>query len=813
MQLLKFSISFSITVILLILLNNRIGSLPPLGKFLDPFNGFYQNAETAETHFQEAELNIPGLHETVSVQYDEHLVPHIQANNNHDLYVAQGYLTAKFRLWQMEVQTHFAAGRLSEIFGESMVERDRLTRRKGLPFGARRALATMQQDSLANEALEAFSQGVNAYVNGLKYRKIPFEYKLLDYKPEAWSPVKTALLLKYMANDLSGRDYDLENTNFVKLLGKETFDLLFPERLPDTDPVIPAGTKWNFKPEILEKPEQIYPEFLTKETTTKPALDNGSNNWAVSGAKTKNGHPILANDPHLQLNLPSIWFVVQLSGPDFNTYGASLPGAPGIIIGFNDSISWGVTNATRDVKDWYAINFRTHERKEYEYEGKWLKTEKKVEKIKIRSDYAWMGNKIEQDTIIYTHYGPLTYDSRYPGDSSQTNYALRWTAHDASNELKAFLLLNRAQNYEDYKEAIRNYQTPAQNFVFASKQGDIALWVQGKFPMRWKEQGKFLMDGSKRLYEWKGFIPQEHNAHVVNPPRGFVSSANQMPVDNTYPYYTYDQNYQHYRNRRINNVLAKLSKITVEDMMKLQNDSYNLKAAETLPWMLDSLQVNKLTEPEQAAYSKLKNWDYMQNASATAAVFYESWWNRFTELLWDELDSLEVEVLKPSDASTVALLRKDPKNRFVDIQLTPEEESLGMLLNLSFKQSVDSLAKWQEEKELPLNWGNYKNSSIRHLTQQEALSLANLQIDGGRDIVNANSGRHGASWRMIVEMSTPVRAFGVYPGGQSGNPGSPFYSNFVETWRNGQYNRLYFITPDQAFKDKMLFTQTLLPKE
>lgn len=203
----------------------------------------------------------------------------------------------------------------------------------------------------------------------------------------------------------------------------------------------------------------------------------------------------------------------------------------------------------------------------------------------------------------------------------------------------------------------------------------------------------------------------------------------------------------------------------------------------------------------------------MQNASAPAAVFYEGWWNRFTELLWDELDSLEVEILKPSDASTVALLRKDPKNRFVDIQLTPEEESLGMLLNLSFKQSVDSLAKWQEEKELPLNWGNYKNSSIRHLTQQEALSLTELQIDGGRDIVNANSGRHGASWRMIVEMSTPVRAFGVYPGGQSGNPGSPFYSNFVETWRNGQYNRLYFVTPDQAFKDKMLFTQTLLPKE
>ena len=813
MSLLKFSISLSITVILLILLNNRIGSVPPVGKFLDPFNGFYRNAETSDSHFEDESLIIPGLQDTVLVQYDEHMVPHIQATNNYDLYYTQGFLTAKFRLWQMEVQTHFAAGRLTEIFGESMLETDRLTRRKGIPYGADRALAAMESDSLTKIALEAYSEGVNAYIKKLKYRNIPFEYKLLNYKPEEWTPGKTALLLKYMANDLAGRDYDLENTNVVNLFGKETFDYLFPERLPDTDPVIPTGTPWKFKPKLPAAPEQPFQEIFTQKTTPKPLPDNGSNNWAVNGSKTKSGNPILANDPHLQLNLPSLWFVVQLSGPDVNTYGATLPGAPGIIIGFNDSISWGVTNATRDVKDWYAIQYKNKDKSEYAYEGKWLKTEKKVESFRLRSSEFWSRDKMVNDTVLFTHHGPVVYDQSFPGKPTQQDYALRWTAHDASNELKAFLLLNRATNYEEFSKAISHYQTPAQNFVFASVNNTIAMWVQGKFPVKWKEQGKFLMDGSQQEYEWKGFIPQEFNAHVVNPPRGFVSSANQMPVDNTYPYYTYDQNYQHYRNRRINQVLAKAKNLTIQEVMLLQTDNYNLKASETLPWMLDSLKVVRFDSLELVAYKKLKSWNFEQLAKLSAPALYQSWWDNFRGLLWDEFDSLQVEVVKPSDGRTVDLLRKEPRNRFVDIQLTPEQETIGDLLRASFSQTIVELRQWQEEKEQEYNWGNYKNSSIRHLTQQEALSETGLQVDGGRDIVNANSGRHGVSWRMIVEMGQPVKAFGIYPGGQSGNPGSPYYNNFIETWRNGQYNRLYFISGDQRYQDKILFNQTLKPEE
>ena len=790
-----------------------MGTVPPMGKFLDPFNGFYRNAKIKEDHFTHEKLALPGLQEEVIVQYDEFLVPHITAANNHDLYYAQGYITAMNRLWQMELQTHFAAGRLSEILGESMLERDRQTRRKGLAYGAENSLRIMEQDPVVKEALAAYSRGVNDYIRQLDYAELPFEYKLLDYRPEEWSPLKSSLLLKYMANDLAGRDYDLENTNLVKLFGKETFDLLFPERLPNTDPVIPEGTKWGFDPEAVKVPEKKYPSLFTAETIEKPEKDNGSNNWAVSGKKTKSGNPMLANDPHLQLNLPSIWYALQLTNTKANTYGVSLPGAPGIIIGFNDSIAWGVTNATRDVMDWYAIRFKTNERDEYAYDGKWLKTEERIEKIKVRPDNFWEGEEFRLDTVIYTHHGPVVYDEAFPGDSAQMAYALRWTAHGGSNELKTFLQLNRAHNYAEFEEALTPYQAPAQNFVFASAAGTIAMWVQGKFPLKWEEQGKFLMDGSRRDHEWQGYIPQTQNAHIVNPKRGFVSSANQMPVGPAYPYYTYDQNYQHYRNRRINQKLARMEQITLQDMMQLQNDNYNMKASETLPWMLDSLEVDALTEAEQSAYKKLNEWDYLQVAKSEAPALYEEWWSQFRNLLWDEFNSLNVAVIEPDNGTTVALLQEGSASAFIDNRLTPEKETLNDLLLTSFNLSVEELEQWKKENEEELNWGNIKNSSIKHLTQQEALSVTGLQVDGGRDIVNANSGRHGASWRMVVELSQPIQAFGVYPGGQSGNPGSPFYTNFIESWRKGEYNPLYFINEQQSYEDKILFTQTLYPHQ
>ena len=334
----------------------QLAQKPPIGKFIDPFHGFWQNAMPNTNSKTFNDIQLVGLKENVSVLYDSVLIPHVFAQNDDDVFFMQGYLTAKHRLWQMEFQTHAAAGRITEILGlESALSFDKGQRRKGLPFAAKNFTENIEQTEQMQSIAEAYTKGVNAYINSIdNYQKLPLEYKLLNYKPEEWSIYKCALLLKYMANNLCFGDSDLEYTNALKSYGSEMFALLYPDMLDMQDPIVNGATKWDFEPVKVTAPSNALPkELYSKEELEDPNPDNGSNNWAVSSRKTKNGNPILSSDPHLQLNLPSIWFVMQLTAPSMNVKGATLPGSPNVIIGFNDSIAWGVTNARRDVVDWY----------------------------------------------------------------------------------------------------------------------------------------------------------------------------------------------------------------------------------------------------------------------------------------------------------------------------------------------------------------------------------------------------------------------------------------------------------------------------
>ena len=356
MKYFKFSLSLLLAIGAFYTLNTKLGSVPPIGKFLSPSQGVWQNEKTESTS---ENFQIEGLLDKVTVYYDANLIPHIFAQNDMDLYRSQGYITAKHRLWQMEFQTYASGGRLSEIIGEKALNYDRAQRRKGMGFGAENALEKMKEDPEILKFLEAYCQGVNSYINSLKVNDYPVEYKLLDYKPEPWTVTKTALLLMYMTDDLCGRDHDLEYTNALRLFGEERFNLLYPDFFDINDPVIPKDTDWSFiDTPMTEVPQSQLPLDSIVETMEKPDPDNGSNNWAVSGSKSYSGNPILANDPHLGLNLPSIWFVMQLATPEHNAFGATLPGALGVVSGFNTDIAWGETNATRDVKDWYKIEFK-----------------------------------------------------------------------------------------------------------------------------------------------------------------------------------------------------------------------------------------------------------------------------------------------------------------------------------------------------------------------------------------------------------------------------------------------------------------------
>jgi penicillin amidase len=793
----KAILSLIITVALVYSLNrswNFGKPIPPLGKFLDPFHGFWKNAGSDIP----ADLSMKGLRGDVSVVYDSTLIPHIYASTEEDLFFAQGFITAANRLWQMELQTHAAAGRVSEILGPATLDFDRGQRRLGMVFGAKNSLNEMENDPTLKLVTEKYAAGVNAYIESLDYEKLPLEYKLLDYYPETWTPLKSALLLKYMAKTLNISEKDLEMTNALKLFGRETLELLYPDNEHVGDPIVDNPNGWKFQPVVLDEDASASESLVQLTPAEKSDPEIGSNNWAVAGSKTATGAPMLCNDPHLELNLPSIWFIVHLSAPGYNSMGASLPGAPAVISGFNDSIAWGVTNAQRDLVDWYKIQFKDKTKNEYLSDGQWKQSKKEIEKITIRGEDPYY------DTVTYTHQGPITYDETYHGGSEKNHFAFRWIAHDPSKELLSFYLLNKGKNHNDYLKALDNYSSPAQNFVFACTNGDIAMRIQGKYPVRRKDEGRFVLDGSKTSTEWRAFIPNEQNVAYKNPTRGFVSSANQYPADDTYPYYITADHYEAYRNRRINQRLTEMNKITPQDLMRLQADNYNLKAAESLPTWLSMLDSSKLGADELTAYTKLKTWNFYNNIDSEGASYYEAWLRVIIPMIWDEVSGANVSLPYPTNYTTLKLIKEKPDVGFFDIASTPEKETALDIVRKSFSESVKSILTWKtEHKKEPL-WADFKDSYIQHLARLEPFSY-HVRHGGNGGIVNAHSKRNGPSWRMVVSLEkSGLKAWGVYPGGQSGNPGSPFYNNMIDTWTADQYFNLHFNTAvDQTQKFSM----------
>jgi penicillin amidase len=813
MRILPFLLSGICTAGLVVALNTQLpaggSKTPRLGYFLSPQLGFWQNAEPVDAGF-DGELKLPMLKDKVDVYMDDRLVPHIYAANDLDAYQVQGYLHAKFRLWQMEFQTRVAGGRLSEILGEERLPIDRMFRRLGMVYGAEQTLANMEKNPEMKATVEAYAEGVNAYISSLKPQEIPFEYKLLDYKPEKWTPLKTYLFLMFMSYDLTARGAtaDLQMTNAKNYFGFDDFDKLYPNVQDSLDPIVPKGTTFLSPAIVPQAPASKDSLYLGKGATNSIALlpmvpdkDNGSNNWVVGGTKTKSGRPILSNDPHLGLNLPSLWYEMQIHTPTHNTYGASFPGSPAVIIGFNDSIAWGVTNAGRDVLDCYDIKFKDSTLSSYYYNGEWVEAGHRQEVIRIK------GKPDLVENMAMTVFGPVMYDQSYKNISTEGKYlAIRWTAHKAGTGLQTFYQLNRAKNYDDYLDAISRWECPGQNFAFASKTGDIAIKQQGAFVARWKRQGDFIQPGVDTSYAWQGMIPVTENPLMVNPVRGFVSSANQMSTDSTYPYYLgAANNFPLYRGIIINRKLAEMNMITPEDMQHLQADNYNVFAEMARPVLLRNLDENGLTSDEKKYIDMLKNWDLRNDVNAKGATVFKCIWDSLEAAVWgDEIRKSNLPLPKP-DASTLleTLLRNDSSFRFMDdINTSGKTETFGDDLLTAIKKATPHLK--QLEAENKLEWAKIKDTRVNHLLKIPGLSRLHLPIGGGEHIINATKETHGPSWRMIVHLTDEIEAYGVYPGGQSGNPGSKYYDTFVDYWAAGKYYRILFLQQATAAKHERI---------
>ena len=812
MRFVSFFISAIITALLVFALNKKWGSIPPLGKFLSPQHGFWQNAEAADADF-DADLAFPTLKGKVNVYFDERLVPHVFADNNEDLYFVQGYLHARFRLFQMELQTMYAAGRLCEIFGNNpaILKVDRETRRSGMVWAAQNALKEFEADPVSKTVCDAYTAGVNAYIESLTEAQLPIEYKLLGYKPEKWSNLKIALFLKQMSRTLAGNVEDLELTNEKSFIPFSEFKILYPEVPDSLIPIVPAGTKFDAPGIVPVRPssaDSLYfgrKDSMNLAEVIKQDPDNGSNNWAVAGIKTKSGAPILCNDPHLDLTFPSIWYEMQLNSPDVNAYGATFPGSPNVIIGFNDNIAWGVTNAQRDVKDFYEIKFKDDSKKQYWFNNQWLNTQLRIDTLKIR------GVHDIYDTVAYTIFGPVMFDKSFPDTlAKEKAIACRWTAHDASNEGLTFYKLNRAKAYDDYLEAIKTYACPGQNFVFASKSGDIAIWQQANFPARWYGQGMMIMPGQDSSYMWQGFIPQNENPHAINPQQGFLVSANQRPADSAYPYFI-PGNYINARAISISHQLQNMQQVTIDDMKRLQTDYFNVTAEDARPLLLKYIRQNELSAEAKKYLDIIRNWDLKASADSKGQTVYQLWWDSLAVEVWkDELMKVQPAVVVPNQQTLLEALLKDSAFKYVDNINTPQKETLFDDVTAAFAKASVELSK--EEKEGKLEWAKHKSSRIYHLLRTNLMPFSEpIPVGGNGDIINATAVSHGPSWRMIVQLTESTDAYGVYPGGQSGNPGSKFYDDFVDTWMHGKYYSLWMMkrneTGDKRVKWTMNFSK------
>lgn len=779
MALLLFVVVVAINTLLSLRLQVGGNALPPLGRFLSPQEGFWCSAERAGERPVE-EYALRGLEDPVRVVWDESGVPHVFAGNDRDLYRAQGFVVAGLRLWQMDFIARAAAGRISEVVGGQALEFDRMQRRKGMVTGAQASLQALMADPLMAPLLEAYADGVNQHIRGLRYRDLPLEYKLLHHRPEEWSPLRSALIQQYMVENLSGWDRDVEDTHALRALGPELFDLLFPERPPGVAPVVPTTTPWPFVPETMAPPPAYQPTAILEVDTLRSDPTNGSNNWAVHGSRTTSGRPLLANDTHLGLNFPSIWIPIQLATPDHRVFGFTLPGACGVIIGHNEHAAWGVTNAPRDTRDHYRITWRDHRRMEYLHNGRWLPVQHRVERIAVRDEQEVV------DSVRVTMHGPVLFDAGASEVPEKEGLALRWMGHEPSMTQKALYLMNRVRTYDDHVEALRWFHTPAQNWVFAATDGTISMRVTGLFPNKWRGQGRFVLDGADPAHRWQGFVPYEHTLAERDPERGYVSSANQHSADEDYPYWTYNGHVEYYRNRRIHQLLDGMTLARPEDMMTLQHDGYDLRSEEALQALLPLVDTTLLQDHERGLLRTLRTWDRVCRADGNEATLMHLWAEDVMIALWDTLQQFPLPLGNPTGYNTVRILG-DPA-----LQATVEQAFGIRMTDMALNSFRGAVQRWTHTGSP--TWRTHNNARVTHLARIPALGRDELPVDGAGTAVNAQRAGHGPSQRFVVELSSPPRAWFQLAGGVSGNPGSARYDDLLNEWSTLRYREVRFFS-------------------
>ncbi len=854
----KQAIGLAVSAILLILIAYFASDYLNM---LDPRNGIWSSVLPA-AHTGEKTIRLRGLEDEVIVAWDKWGVPHIYAKSERDLAFAFGYVQAMDRLWQMDLERRLAAGRLSELLGQPAFETDLFFRTMGLRIGAVRTWGALEAGAFPElkAALEAFAAGVNAAIKDMERSgTLPVEYKLLGVEPEPWEPIDTLLVDRLICWGLTG---SLDSLYLYQLLrglqgafGDEVGyravkSILPPDRPLEVDEyIIPPSSspgpaaKEHGAPQQpcvisaremgLGSPKSLFNVLKWWEDANSYCSFVrslfASNNWVVSGALTASGKPILCNDPHLALTVPPTWYEAHLvvlgegGTPLMNVRGVAFPGVPVIVIGRNDRVAWGFTNVGADVIDFYYYVWdEGGERYWYGPEGRWLTVKHDEEIIWVRE-----GKKLVPKTVVlnFTIHGPLV-------ERWGVRFAVKWLGHYATLEAEALRRYNWARGLEDFMEALALFQLPAQNHVYADVEGNIAWWACGRYPNRtnldrsdplkiWLPYNGSAGEGEWNEEDW--IDPPDEVPHLINPPWGYIVTANNRPASTAdYPL-VYEIGWtwaDYYRARRIRELIegylaSEWARLRAEIMMAIQMDVLSIPARELVPYLLSALKIHEdeLMALEKEAQEELVGWDYHMRAGWAAPTIFAAWLKAFVDAVFkDEFSKAGLEDVR-IPLSMLEYFVKHPEAGawWFDDKGTPNVvEDRDTIMVKAFKQAVEELRKLVGTERTHPPPSKWKWARVHRLKADHVmgsvlpwLNYPRLPLDGWGDCVNNLGGLNvgsGPSWRQIVDFGD--KSYCVIPGGQSGNPFSPHYADQLELWVRGQYKAMDMpATPDEVERE------------
>jgi penicillin amidase len=737
---------------------------------------------------------LKGLDSPVEVIRDRWGLPHIYAGSVRDVLFAQGYVHAQDRLWHMELARRAASGSLAEVFGPVALDADRLLRRVGLRRAAEAELAQMVE--AMGENLEAYTAGVNAFIEGNRNR-LPPEFLILRFRPEPWTPVDGLAIGKFVGWSLSGNwDTEIVRSWIVERLGPEEAARLEPGYPVGAPLIVPPGAECRgLGVPLLEE--------LRKVQDVVGVGGGGSNNWVVDGQKSATGKPLLANDPHLPLQLPNIWYEVHLNGGGLNVIGASIPGVPGVIIGHNERIAWGITNTMTDGDDLFVERINPANPCQYDYGGKWVDGDLVREEIRVRGR-----REPVVEEVLVTGHGPIISPS-IPGE--ERALALRTIVAEPSQQAHAVLLLNRAGSWEGFREALREWPAPAQNFVYADVEGNIGYQMAGLVPMRAKGQGLVPSPGWTGDYEWKGFIPFDELPSVLNPPTHYVATANNKIVDDDYPHFLGAEYMDGYRAERIVELLEATEKHSLEDFRSIQGDVYSIPGRELVQHLLSLQPAN---EDAKRALNFLRVWDCQLSPDSVAATIVEAFFlHLLRNTVADKLGPLtdyfvgkEVHPAVPdnhylyrSASWLLGLMNEAPADWFAG-------RTWREVMEQSLEEAVAALRRSLGEDMSRWTWGRIHYAPFEHVlgrvrALRPVFNRGPVPLGGDINTVAQASYigsrpygvySYAPSYRQIIDLSDLNRSVAILAGGQSGHPASRHYSDMIDAWRRLEYHPLLF---------------------